>query len=170
MIWPNLRMPLAVFLCLGLPLLSSCSSHGPTNGNPFEDEPERAWRKKTDKPRLESVPAAASTRPDTAYRQDAARHLYSKVPERIHLGRLPPMLYAVGVLDVDIDPQGGVQAMRWVRAPGHAPEVMTEIERLVRSAAPFPTPQLKQRVTYTDVWLWDRSGKFQLDTLSEGQD
>jgi periplasmic protein TonB len=24
-------------------------------------------------------------------------------------------------------------------------------------------------VTYTDTWLWDRSGNFQLDTLTEGQ-
>ena len=25
------------------------------------------------------------------------------------------------------------------------------------------------RVVYTDTWLWDESGRFQLDTLSEGQ-
>jgi hypothetical protein len=24
-------------------------------------------------------------------------------------------------------------------------------------------------VTYRDIWLWDRSGNFQLDTLTEGQ-
>jgi len=24
-------------------------------------------------------------------------------------------------------------------------------------------------VVYTDVWLWDKSGRFQLDTLTEGQ-
>jgi len=24
-------------------------------------------------------------------------------------------------------------------------------------------------VTYTDTWLWDKSGNFQLDTLTEGQ-
>jgi protein TonB len=24
-------------------------------------------------------------------------------------------------------------------------------------------------VTYTDTWLWDKSGRFQLDTLTEGQ-
>jgi hypothetical protein len=25
------------------------------------------------------------------------------------------------------------------------------------------------RVVYTDTWLWDKSGHFQLDTLTEGQ-
>jgi len=24
-------------------------------------------------------------------------------------------------------------------------------------------------VTYTETWLWDKSGRFQLDTLTQGQ-
>jgi len=31
-------------------------------------------------------------------------------------------------------------------------------------------PERLGRVTYTDTWLWDKSGRFQLDTLTEGQD
>ncbi len=80
------------------------------------------------------------------------------------------MLYAVGVLNVDIDRAGQVQALQWMRAPRHAPEVMAEIEKMVRAAAPYPAPQHLGKVTYTDVWLWHRSGRFQLDTLTEGQD
>ena len=80
------------------------------------------------------------------------------------------MLYAVGVLNVDIDRRGQVQAVHWMRAPRHAPEVMAEIEKMVRSAAPYPAPERMDKVTYTDVWLWHKSGKFQLDTLTEGQD
>ena len=52
----------------------------------------------------------------------------------------------------------------------HAPEVVAEIERTVRAAAPYPVPLRLGRVTYTDTWLWDKSGNFQLDTLTEGQD
>lgn len=104
-----------------------------------------------------------------AYRRDAARRLYAVYPDRIYHGRMPPMLYAVGVLQVDIDSRGQVGRISWMRAPTQAPEVMAEIERMVRRAAPFPVPQRLGRVTYTDVWLWDRSGKFQLDTLTEGQ-
>ncbi|MCC2635699.1 MAG: hypothetical protein K0S48_3585, partial [Ramlibacter sp.] len=26
------------------------------------------------------------------------------------------------------------------------------------------------KVVYTDTWLWHKSGRFQLDTLTEGQD
>ena len=46
---------------------------------------------------------------------------------------------------------------------------MAEIERTARAAAPYPVPERLGKVTYTDTWLWDKSGHFQLDTLTEGQ-
>ena len=104
------------------------------------------------------------------YRKDAASHLYKLNSNRIYKGRMPPMLHAIGVLDVELDRQGRVIATHWKRAPAHAPEVMAEIEQLVRQAAPYPAPARMGKVIYTDVWLWHKSGKFQLDTLTEGQD
>ena len=104
------------------------------------------------------------------YRRDAAAHLYALNRERIYAGRLPPMLYAVGVLQLDVDNRGQLRRLHWLRAPRHAPEVIAEIERTVRAAAPFPAPVRLGRATYTETWLWDRSGRFQLDTLTEGQD
>jgi hypothetical protein len=113
------------------------------------------------------VSAAGSAR---AYRQDAASHLYGLNKERIYKGRMPPLLYAIGVLQVEVDRQGDVRSVSWMRAPRHAPEVMAEIERTVRAAAPFPVPARMGHVVYTDTWLWHKSGRFQLDTLTEGQD
>ncbi|CAN5749540.1 hypothetical protein BH11PSE7_BH11PSE7_28330 [soil metagenome] len=104
-----------------------------------------------------------------AYREDAATHLYGLNRERIYKGKMPPLLYAIGVLEVDVNAQGKVTSVNWLRAPRHAPEVMAEIERTVRSAAPYPAPVRMGKVTYTDTWLWHKSGQFQLDTLTEGQ-
>jgi len=105
-----------------------------------------------------------------AYRQDAATHIYGQNSDRIWKGRMPPLLYAVGVLQVEVDHNGNVRNMSWLRAPKHAPEVIAEIERTVRKAAPFPAPARMGKVVYTDTWLWHKSGRFQLDTLTEGQD
>ena len=105
-----------------------------------------------------------------AYRADAAQHLYGLNQQRIWKGRMPPLLYAVGVLQVEVDGSGQVRRLDWMRAPKHAPEVIAEIERTVRSAAPFPVPARMGKVVYTDTWLWHKSGQFQLDTLTEGQD
>ncbi|RYX91665.1 MAG: hypothetical protein EOO28_24950 [Comamonadaceae bacterium] len=104
-----------------------------------------------------------------AYREDAATHLYGLNRDRIWKGKLPPLLYAIGVLEVNVNETGKVTGINWMRAPRHAPEVMAEIERTVRAAAPFPAPVRMGKVTYTDTWLWHKGGQFQLDTLTEGQ-
>ncbi|KJS77251.1 MAG: hypothetical protein JM57_00485 [Comamonadaceae bacterium BICA1-1] len=103
------------------------------------------------------------------YRRDGARHLYGLNANRIYKGQMPPLMHAVGVLDVELDGRGNVRNVSWMRAPAHVPDVMREIERTVRAAAPFPAPMRLGGVTYRDIWLWDRSGNFQLDTLTEGQ-
>jgi hypothetical protein len=115
-------------------------------------------------PLLESQAVTAQ-----AYRLDAASHLYDKNSSRIFKGILPPFLYAIGVLQVDVDAQGQLTALSWMRPPLHAPEVVAEIERTVRQAAPFPAPVKLGRTSYIETWLWDASGRFQLHTLTEGQ-
>lgn len=136
-----------------------------------------------DQPPTNMSPATPSPKPPTGavaptssyagtprdYRRDAATHLYAKYSSRIYVGKMPPMLHAVGVLQVEINAKGAVTGLHWMRAPSHAPDVVAEIERSVRSASPFPAPVKMGRVTYTDTWLWDQSGQFQLDTLTEGQ-
>ena len=119
-------------------------------------------------PRTAPVAASNAATPRD-YRRDAAGHLYARNANRIFKGKLPPLLYAVGVCQVEVDARGSVVGVSWMRAPNHAPEVIAEIERTIRMAAPFPAPARMGRVTYTDTWLWDASGRFQLDTLTEGQ-
>ena len=112
----------------------------------------------------------APTTPMPPLRRAAAEHIYQHNRNRIYPGMLPPMLYAIGVLEVSLTASGQVQRLNWMRAPTHAPEVMREIERTVRAAAPFPVPAgSRGALRFTDVWLWDKSGRFQLDTLTEGQ-
>ncbi len=104
-----------------------------------------------------------------AYRESGASHLYGLNANRIYKGRMPPLLYAVGVINVEINQVGIVTKLDWMRAPRHAPEVIAEIERTIKAASPFPAPVRMGKVVYTDTWLWHKSGKFQLDTLTEGQ-
>jgi protein TonB len=67
-----------------------------------------------------------------AYRQAVAAHLYSRNSERIFKGVLPPNLYAIGVLQMDIDRRGRVGRLHWLRAPSHAPEVPQDVAILRR--------------------------------------
>ncbi|WP_245213413.1 hypothetical protein [Rhizobacter sp. AJA081-3] len=106
---------------------------------------------------------------EKAYRQDGARAIYAAYPDSIYKGKLPPLLYAVAVVETELDANGNVRDVRMVRAPTHAPEVTAKIRELIRKASPLPAPARMGTTRYTDVWLFDKSGKFQLDTLTEGQ-
>lgn len=118
---------------------------------------------------MAATPQASFASTPREYRRDAAGHLYARNSNRIYRGKLPAMLYAIGVLEIELDARGNVRSTSWLRAPKHAPEVIEEIERTARLAAPYPAPARMGRVTYTETWLWDKSGNFQLDTLTEGQ-
>ena len=120
-------------------------------------------------PVLEKAGVHSMAKDPATYRKEAARHLYRHYAHRIYKGKLPPMLKGIGVVDVVIGATGQVVDIRWIRAPKHAPELSLEIENLIRIAGPFPAPVHLRQVTYTETWLWHISGKFQLDTLTEGQ-
>ena len=104
-----------------------------------------------------------------AYRIDGARHLYATYPDRIFKGKLPPLMHAVVVTEVELDAAGNVRNVQMVRVPSHAPEVVVKVREMIQAASPLPAPQRMGGTRYTDIWLVDKSGRFQLDTLTEGQ-
>ena len=129
-------------------------------------EPEAAAHPKDTEPTNNTLSSARSS---ADYRKDAARHIYRRFPDKIYKGKLPPMLKAVVVVDIHIEPSGQVGRIDWVRVPKHTPEVKLDIEQAIRQSAPFPAPKYLRQVSFTETWLWHRSGRFQLDTLTEGQ-
>lgn len=104
------------------------------------------------------------------YRIDAARHIYSAYPMRVYRGKVPPLIYSVMVVETEIDASGTVRDIKVVRKPA-ADEVAPWVMAMIRRAAPFPAPERMKDATvkYLDIWLVDKSGLFQVDTLTEGQ-
>jgi hypothetical protein len=117
---------------------------------------------------LPATPQASEAATDADYRNDAAKHLYAAYPMRVYKGRLPPLLYGVMIVDTEIDVEGKIIDVR-VRRPPAAPEVGPWVVSMIRKAAPFPAPAKMGKAVYTDIWLVHKSGNFQLDTLTEGQ-
>lgn len=117
------------------------------------------------KPKVQP-PSAATTA--VAYKKDGAKHLYAAYAKQIHKGKLPPLLYGIAIIETTIGPQGEVQDVRVVRQPAAA-EVTPWAVDMIKAAAPFPAPARMGSVTYSDIWLVHKTGRFQLDTLTEGQ-
>jgi len=121
-------------------------------------------------------PAAATTskqastaRTEREYRKDGARHLYAAYKKQVRKGKMPPLLYGVAIIETEIGAGGEVRDVRVVRQPAAA-EVGPWAVEMIRHASPFPAPPAEMgSVKYTEIWLVDKNGRFQLDTLSEGQ-
>lgn len=105
----------------------------------------------------------------TDYRGSAARHVYATYAQSIYKGMLPPLVHAIVVVETDVDGQGNVRSVRVVRTPSHAPEVTDDVKRMILRASPFPAPGGADGAKFTEVWLVDHSGRFQLHALTEGQ-
>lgn len=158
----------ARLLCLvTAAVLASCATP-PTPAPPPAPAPAPAPPAPQAAPALPPPALLSNAATPRDYRADGARHIYGKQADRIYKGKMPPLLQGVGVMHLDLDARGEIVSMSWMRAPSHA-GARAEIERTVRASAPYPAPVRMGGVRYTDTWLWDASGKFQLDTLTEGQ-
>jgi len=122
---------------------------------------------KSDVPTVRLI--TAQTPAVRAYRKIGARHIYTAYADRIYKGKIPPLVYAVVVVETDIDASGKVANVTFSRVPSHAPEVPPMIAELIKAASPLPDPGKLGGHTYVDTWLWDKSGKFQLDSVTLGQ-
>ncbi|HEY2925471.1 hypothetical protein [Piscinibacter sp.] len=117
-------------------------------------------------PTMQKVSMAETPR---AYRMDAARFIYASYPERIYKGKLPPLVHAIVVLEVDVDESGKVKDINMIRVPTHAPDVVVAVRNMIHKASPLPAPSRMGGAKFTEIWLVDKSGRFQLDALTEGQ-
>ena len=121
-------------------------------------------------PQLKTPPQASPAQIETDYRIDAARHVYAAYPSRIYRGVLPPLLYGIMMVETELDAEGQVVAVHVVRKPA-ADEVAPWVLAMLRRAAPYPAPAAMPggTVRFTETWFVDRSGLFQLFSLTEGQ-
>jgi periplasmic protein TonB len=104
------------------------------------------------------------------FRLDAARHLYACYPMRVYRGKLPPLLYGVMMVEVELDAEGNVANIGVVRRPA-ADEVGPWVQAMIRRAAPFPKPARFPggTIRFTETFFVDKSGLFQTFSLTEGQ-
>jgi protein TonB len=152
--------------------LSACSvfkkdTAGPTPAREAEKPADEVSKPSEEVPTVRLI--TQQTPAVRTYRKLGARHIYDAYPKRIYKGKIPPLVYAVVVTETDVDATGRVTGVHFSRTPSHAPEVSGMIAQLIREASPLPSPGKLGAHTYVDTWLWDKSGQFQLDTLTLGQ-
>ncbi|MET3915195.1 protein TonB [Variovorax sp. OAS795] len=151
--------------------LAGCSAFKPAektdSGKAATSAPDEVASPRSEVPTVRLI--TAQTPAVRAYRKTGARQIYNAYPQRIYKGKIPPLVYAVVVVETDLDANGNVKNVTFSRVPSHAPEVPPKIAELIKAASPLPSPGRLGGHTYVDTWLWDKSGNFQLDSLTLGQ-
>lgn len=120
-------------------------------------------------PLVAGADRASEAETESAYRRDAAKRIYESFPMHIYRGKMPALTYAIAITETDIGGDGQVLDVRMTREPASAKEVGPWVVALIRRVGKMPPLAKMEQVTYTETWLVDKSGKFQLHTLSEGQ-
>lgn len=122
-------------------------------------------------PVLPATPVSSEAEDAAAYRIEAAKHIYAAYRARVHKGKLPPMMYAVMITETEVDAAGQVVQVKVIRPPAAAQEVTPWVLSLIRRAAPYPAPvkMAGGSASWREIWLVDKTGTFQVDSLTEGQ-
>ena len=114
--------------------------------------------------------------PDTpaeAWQMQWAQALQDHQPGKVFEGIPPNPLYAIIVLEVQIDAKGGLRSVRNMRSPPHGAKERDAAIASVRAGGPYPAPPprlLKGGVVkFTETWLFDNARKFRLRSLAAPQ-
>jgi protein TonB len=109
-----------------------------------------------------SVPAPAGL---DDYKTRVARHVAERNPEHRYTGTLPPMLPAIVVLEITVDPDGRMTDVA-VQRSRNAAASKVALES-VRRSEPLPRP--KEKVTFSETFLFADRERYQLRSLAGPQ-
>ncbi len=109
--------------------------------------------------------------PLDAYKRDVAQRILAANAAQTFEGRPPDILRAVVVLQLTVDRNGKVTALKTLRSR-HPPQEKVALAS-VRAAGSLPAPpaDLLRRGTLevAETWLFRDDGKFQIRSLAEAQ-
>lgn len=108
-----------------------------------------------------------------AWKRSAAERIHDANRSKLYAGRPHHLLQAVIVVEATVDGRGNVVSSKIMRSPKIKPLDDMALASL-KAASPLPPPPAKLLVrgnlVYTETWLVQNDGKFQIRTLSLTQE
>jgi hypothetical protein len=155
----------------GLSLVAGCSSPPP----PAPGVPTAPTRPSTS-PAASPPPATGAVRlpppqPVRSWgevRLQAARRMMAANPDGTYSGEVPEPLLAIPVLEIELNGDGSIRKIEYLRAPSQAQDTMKIAADAVRRAAPFgDVSKLPKPWRFTETFLFNDDRKFKPRTLDQ---
>lgn len=117
-------------------------------------------------PRYVKLPAPATPRSQAALQAQFATRLMQAHPDSTYTSRPPERLYAIPVLEIDLNGDGSVRAIRVLRRPSTGDEATRMAMDAVRRAAPYgDVSRLPKPWRVVETFLFDDDLRFKPRTL-----
>ncbi len=117
-------------------------------------------------PRYVQLPAPATPRSQAALQAQFALRLMQAHPDSTYTSRPPERLYAIPVLEIDLNGDGSVRAIKVLRRPSTGDEATRLAMDAVRRAAPYgDVSRLPKPWRVVETFLFDDDLRFKPRTL-----
>jgi hypothetical protein len=114
------------------------------------------------------LPAAATARTWDDFKKAAARRMVQASPRGSFLGKVPPLLFGIPILEIELNADGSVRDVNVLRSPASAEAADTVglAVDAVRRGAPYgDVSRLPRPWKWTEVFLFDHQRRFKPRTL-----
>lgn len=114
------------------------------------------------------LPAAAPARTWDDFKKAAARRMVQASPRGSFLGKVPPLLFGIPILEIELSADGSVRNVSVVRPPANAEAADTvalAVEAIRRGGPYGDVSRLPQPWKWTEVFLFDNERRFKPRSL-----
>lgn len=119
-------------------------------------------------PRYVKLPPPQTPRSAAELKVLAAMRLVAAHPDTSYMGRPPEPLLAIPVLEVELNADGSVRAIKVLREPREAKDTIRLASDAVRRAAPYgDVSRLPRPWKFVEVFLFDDQRRFKPATLDQ---
>lgn len=113
-----------------------------------------------------SLPAPATMRSWVEVRRQAAQRIVAANPNITYMGKVPEMLLAIPVLEIELNGDGSIRNIEILRPPTQAKDTLQIAADAVRRAGPFgDVSKLPKPWKFVETFLFDDARKFKPRTL-----
>jgi hypothetical protein len=115
-----------------------------------------------------TLPAPGPVRNMNDVRMQAAKRIVAANPGATYLGKVPDLLLAIPVLEVELNADGSIKKIDVMRPPSQAPETVQMASDAIRRAAPFgDVSRLPKPWKFVETFLYRDDKKFKPRTLDQ---
>lgn len=115
-----------------------------------------------------ALPAPVAARNMDEFRRQAARRMVAANPQFTYMGKPPPMMFAIAILEIEVNADGSVRQISVTRPPANpvAASTIDVAKEAIRRGAPYgDMARLPRPWKWSEVFLFNDKSQFKPRTL-----